>query len=90
MDTALQFLISCYQRVLSPLVGGCCRFTPSCSEYARQSIRQHGACKGLLLACCRVLRCNPLCRGGVDPVPDDFSLRGLIRKSTTLQGESEA
>ncbi|MDD6285017.1 MAG: membrane protein insertion efficiency factor YidD [Firmicutes bacterium] len=63
-------LISLYQRYISPAKGGaCCRFTPSCSAYALEAVEVHGALKGSLLSICRIIRCNPLCRGGFDPVP---------------------
>ena len=62
-------LIWLYQRLLSPLFAGSCRFEPSCSEYARQAVLIHGPAKGSLLAAWRLLRCQPLCRCGVDPVP---------------------
>lgn len=58
-----------YRRFISPLLGRNCRFTPSCSEYALEALQLHGAVKGSLLACWRILRCNPLCRAGYDPVP---------------------
>ncbi|MDJ0984224.1 MAG: membrane protein insertion efficiency factor YidD [Desulfobacterales bacterium] len=58
-----------YQYTLSPLLGPCCRFYPSCSNYALQAIQQHGPFKGLFLASKRVLRCHPFHPGGVDPVP---------------------
>ena len=66
-----------YQKYLSPLKPGgpSCRFTPSCSAYAVTAIRRFGPLKGGLMALCRVLRCNPLCRGGADPVPRRFTLR---------------
>ncbi|MBU1042037.1 MAG: membrane protein insertion efficiency factor YidD [Proteobacteria bacterium] len=66
-------LIWLYQRLLSPLFAGSCRFEPSCSEYARQAVLIHGPAKGSLLAAWRVLRCQPLCRGGYDPVPRPIS-----------------
>lgn len=65
----LIFLIRIYQKNISPLKISCCRFTPTCSEYAIEAIRVHGAFKGLFLAIWRILRCNPFCRGGYDPVP---------------------
>ncbi len=65
----LIFLIKCYQKWISPLLGRNCRFTPSCSQYAVQAIEIHGAAKGTLLAAWRILRCNPLGRPGRDPVP---------------------
>jgi putative membrane protein insertion efficiency factor len=62
-------VIKAYQVSLSPLLGPCCRFYPSCSEYAVQAIGRHGAVGGLLLAGKRILRCHPFHPGGVDPVP---------------------
>ncbi|MHC1700612.1 MAG: membrane protein insertion efficiency factor YidD [Humidesulfovibrio sp.] len=67
--SVLLALIWLYQRLLSPLFAGSCRFEPSCSEYARQAVLIHGPAKGSLLAAWRLLRCQPLCRGGYDPVP---------------------
>ncbi len=67
-----KFLISIvkfYQKNISPLKIACCRFTPSCSAYAIEAIKIHGAFKGTALAVYRILRCNPLCKGGYDPVP---------------------
>ncbi|HET6613744.1 MAG TPA: membrane protein insertion efficiency factor YidD [Kofleriaceae bacterium] len=63
-------LIAGYRRFLSPLKGTPrCRFAPSCSEYAAEAIARRGFLRGGLLALWRVLRCNPLVRGGFDPVP---------------------
>ena len=61
-------LIVVYQRVLSPLKPRCCRFYPSCSEYARQAVKRYGPLMGLGLAVRRVLRCHPWHPGGYDPV----------------------
>lgn len=58
-----------YRRFISPLLGHNCRFLPTCSEYALDALRLHGAFKGSLLAAARILRCNPLFPGGYDPVP---------------------
>ena len=58
-----------YQLYISPLLGPSCRFTPTCSEYARQAILKHGPVKGLGLAIWRILRCNPGGGSGYDPVP---------------------
>ncbi len=69
MRTLLIGVVSLYQRLLSPLLPPSCRFEPSCSHYACEAIQQHGSLKGGLLAAFRVARCNPLCRGGNDPVP---------------------
>ena len=58
-----------YQLCISPLLGPSCRFTPTCSEYARQAILKHGPFKGLYLAIRRLLRCHPWGGSGYDPVP---------------------
>ncbi|MDD2709341.1 MAG: membrane protein insertion efficiency factor YidD [Verrucomicrobiae bacterium] len=63
------FLIVCYQRAISPHLGRWCRFEPSCSEYARQSIAEHGCARGIWLGLRRLARCHPFCQGGYDPVP---------------------
>ncbi|MBS6942058.1 MAG: membrane protein insertion efficiency factor YidD [Clostridiales bacterium] len=69
MKRILLRLIVFYQKQISPLHPGCCRFVPTCSEYAVEAIQTWGAVRGLGLALWRVLRCNPLCKGGYDPVP---------------------
>ena len=61
--------IKFYKRCISPRKIPCCRFTPSCSQYAIEAITVHGVFKGCALALWRILRCNPLCKGGYDPVP---------------------
>ena len=68
-------LIRAYQYVLSPWVGGGCRFWPTCSEYAREAVEQHGALKGSWMTGTRLARCHPYGRGGVDPVPEQFRWR---------------
>jgi hypothetical protein len=67
--------IHAYQRWISPGLPRRCRYEPTCSAYAAQSIRRFGPLRGLLLACWRLLRCNPFSHGGFDPVPDRFTLR---------------
>jgi putative membrane protein insertion efficiency factor len=62
-------LIRVYQLTLSPLLGGACRFTPSCSAYAREALEIHGARRGSWLALRRLARCHPLGSSGYDPVP---------------------
>ena len=65
-----------YQKRLSPLKPSpTCRFIPCCSTYAASALRRFGLFRGGLMSICRILRCNPLCRGGVDPVPHHFTLR---------------
>jgi putative membrane protein insertion efficiency factor len=66
-------LLWVYRRLLSPvhraLVGPACRFEPTCSVYAEEALRAHGAWRGSGLALRRLLRCQPFSRGGIDPVP---------------------
>jgi putative membrane protein insertion efficiency factor len=61
--------IRIYQKVLSPLMGGNCRFHPSCSHYGYEAIEVHGAAKGSWMAIKRIGRCHPFNEGGIDPVP---------------------
>jgi putative membrane protein insertion efficiency factor len=68
--------IRVYQATLSGLVGGRCRFYPSCSSYAEVAIRDSGAVRGLALTVWRVLRCSPLSEGGVDHPPRGRSVGG--------------
>ena len=63
------YLIKLYQKFLSPLFGPRCRFIPTCSQYAIEALKKHGVVKGSLFAIWRILRCNPFCKGGYDPVP---------------------
>ena len=66
---AVRGLIRGYQLTLSPWLGECCRFHPSCSHYAMEAVGTHGAVKGSWLAARRVCRCHPFNAGGFDPVP---------------------
>ena len=75
MKRALLTLIGAYQRWISPGLPRRCRYEPTCSAYAAQSVRRHGAARGALLATWRLLRCNPFTHGGFDPVPERFTLR---------------
>ena len=61
--------VSAYRVTLSPFIGGFCRFEPSCSRYAEEAVRRHGAWRGARLAVRRLARCHPFHRGGLDPVP---------------------
>lgn len=75
MKRFLLAAIGAYQRRVSPALPRRCRYEPTCSAYAVQSIRRFGAARGLLLAFWRLLRCNPFSHGGFDPVPRRFTLR---------------
>ncbi len=70
LASAMLGIIAFYQRFLSPAHPACCRFAPTCSAYAAQAIRRHGALKGSGLAFWRLLRCQPFSKGGYDPVPE--------------------
>jgi putative membrane protein insertion efficiency factor len=84
----LLLLIRFYITFLSPFFGGACRFHPSCSNYAAESIARHGARRGLSLALRRLLRCNPFTKGGFDPVPDDLACQPAAHLPRT-PGESQ-
>jgi uncharacterized protein len=66
---ALLALIDAYRLTIGRMLGGRCRFHPSCSAYAAEAIRTHGALRGSALSAWRLLRCSPLTAGGPDPVP---------------------
>ena len=72
MKRVLLALIRFYRRELSPRKRKpCCRYFPTCSQYAVTAIERYGALKGSRLAAWRILRCNPFSKGGDDPVPED-------------------
>ena len=62
-------IIRIYQAVIAPYLPDCCRFTPTCSHYGAEALRVHGFWRGSALTIWRILRCQPFCRGGYDPVP---------------------
>ncbi len=66
---ALMGLVRAYRLLLSPSLGSACRFEPTCSAYALQALERHGAAGGSYLTLRRLVRCNPWCDGGHDPVP---------------------
>lgn len=63
-------LIRLYQKTVSPWLGAVCRFEPSCSHYGVEALQKHGFWKGSLLTVWRIMRCQPFCKGGYDPVPE--------------------
>ncbi|MEF9974877.1 MAG: membrane protein insertion efficiency factor YidD [Clostridia bacterium] len=69
MKRIMLAIIRFYKRQISPSLPPACRFTPTCSAYAMEAIERYGALKGGWMAFLRILRCNPLCKGGYDPVP---------------------
>ena len=69
MTRLVLIVIGFYRVLLSPFLGGHCRYLPSCSQYAAEAVQRHGAWRGGKLAVRRVLRCHPLAAGGFDPVP---------------------
>ena len=87
--TALRLLVRLYQLTLAGLFPPSCRFEPSCSHYAMEALRQHGAMRGTVLTVRRVLRCNPWGGMGYDPVPGarhgDACTEVHARPSTVLR-----
>jgi uncharacterized protein len=69
MNALLRALVRAYRYFVSPMLPPACRFHPSCSAYAEEALREHGALRGGFLAVRRVCRCGPWHPGGVDPVP---------------------
>ncbi len=79
-------LIKLYQELISPFLPSCCRFYPTCSQYASEAIERFGPFKGGILILWRLLRCQPFSRGGYDPVPQSFpwSLKKSFIKGASL------
>jgi putative membrane protein insertion efficiency factor len=73
MSALLRALVRGYRYFLAPLLPPACRFHPSCSAYAEEALRTHGALRGSWLATARICRCGPWHAGGVDPVPASLS-----------------
>ena len=69
MRHLLLWLIAGYRRFISPLFPPHCRYEPSCSAYAAEAIRIHGALRGTVMGLRRIARCHPWAAGGLDPVP---------------------
>lgn len=68
MKFLLLDILSVYKAAVSPFLPPACRFEPTCSEYARQAVEKYGALKGTWMGLKRILRCQPFCKGGHDPV----------------------
>ena len=69
MSRLFVWFILAYQKIISPLLGPSCRFHPTCSEYAKEAIEEHGILRGTLLALKRISKCHPLGGSGFDPIP---------------------
>lgn len=82
-------LIRFYQKNISPRHPPCCKYFPTCSRYAIEAIELHGAFLGCLLALWRILRCNPLSRGGVDPVPEKIPFPPMHTRKDGKQHKKE-
>ncbi|GEK91304.1 membrane protein insertion efficiency factor YidD [Alkalibacterium kapii] len=75
MKTLLLALVKFYQKLISPLFPPSCRYYPTCSHYTVEALEKHGAMKGTVMSASRILRCNPFFKGGVDKVPDHFTVK---------------
>lgn len=75
MKFILVNIIKFYKNHISPHFPAKCKYYPTCSTYALDAVKKHGACKGSLLAAWRLLRCNPFSMGGIDFVPDKFTFK---------------
>ncbi|WP_231471338.1 membrane protein insertion efficiency factor YidD [Thioalkalivibrio sp. HK1] len=77
---SVRILVACvkaYRWLISPLFPPCCRYLPTCSEYAIEALRHHGPFKGSILSLRRLLRCHPFGNGGFDPVPPPLTSDAL-------------
>ena len=83
-------LIGVYRFVISPWVGTCCRFEPTCSSYAKTAFSRFGPVRGLYLTLWRLLRCHPFFSGGYDPVPTARTKPNGHQKNTTLHSGCHA
>ena len=91
---ALTGVVKAYRLLLSPWLGSACRFEPTCSAYSLQALEQHGAVAGTALTVYRLVRCQPWCQGGLDPVPETSPFKLFTRlitpvSSTILSSEKK-
>lgn len=85
----LMALVAGYRRFISPLLGPRCRFYPSCSAYALEALRVHGALRGSALTIWRLLRCQPFHPGGVEPVPPPRQKSKFADAAVVTSAETE-
>ena len=85
----LMGLVKAYRLLLSPWLGSACRFEPTCSAYSLQALQQHGAVAGTYLTLYRLVRCQPLCKGGHDPVPRTTLFTRFVTSVATPTPPSE-
>ena len=83
-------LVRLYRLLLSPWVGGQCRFYPTCSQYTIDALERHGAAAGTYLGAARILRCQPWCRGGHEPVPEVFTWAPWRHRADEMDDLSQA
>ncbi|AFT68287.1 MULTISPECIES: membrane protein insertion efficiency factor YidD [Cycloclasticus] len=76
MNKLFIYLIKFYRYFVSPLLGSRCRFYPTCSQYALEAFQQYRTIKAISLTLKRLLRCQPFCKGGVDPLPTSDKTHG--------------
>ncbi len=81
--------IRLYQRWISPMLPRRCKYEPTCSAYSVEAIERFGVIRGTVLACWRILRCNPFSHGGFDPVREEFTFRVGPMDPAEYHGESE-
>ena len=79
-QNALISLVKSYRLLLSPWLGSACRFEPTCSAYSLQALREHGAAVGGVLTVYRLMRCQPWCTPGHDPVPEPTRAKALFSR----------
>lgn len=85
MQWVLIGLIKTYRLLVSPILGNCCRFYPSCSCYAETAIQRFGPFKGIWLVLWRILRCHPFHPGGIDPVPNKLKFSTFARSAKMME-----
>ncbi|MGH3446646.1 MAG: membrane protein insertion efficiency factor YidD [Nocardioidaceae bacterium] len=90
MKYPLIWFLKAYRLLISPLYGQVCRYYPSCSAYALESVTRYGAVKGCWLAVRRIVCCHPWAAGGYDPVPTEFRWRKPPESATSSPSSSSS